>query len=80
VDGDADAAVEARIQTGWNKFRHLEVGPLLSKQCLPIMREDYTVAVFEAVCCMEVRPGLLGTRMSWHFSKQRSEWSGGCVR
>jgi len=49
VDGDADAAVEARIQTGWNKFRHLEVGPLLSKQCLPIMREDYTVAVFEAV-------------------------------
>ena len=21
VDGDADAAVEARIRTGWNKFR-----------------------------------------------------------
>ena len=23
VDGDADAAVETRIQIGWNKFRHL---------------------------------------------------------
>jgi len=28
VDGDADAAVEARIQIGWNKFRHLV--PLLT--------------------------------------------------
>ena len=28
VDGDADAAVEARIQIGWNKFRQLV--PLLS--------------------------------------------------
>jgi len=23
VDGDGDAAVEARIQMGWNKFKHL---------------------------------------------------------
>jgi len=23
VDGDADAAAETRIQTGWNKFRQL---------------------------------------------------------
>jgi len=23
VDGDADAAVEARVQIGWNKFRQL---------------------------------------------------------
>jgi len=23
VDGDADAAMEARIQTGWNTFRQL---------------------------------------------------------
>jgi len=29
VDGDADAAVVARIQTGWNKFRQWH-------QCLPI--------------------------------------------
>ena len=29
VDGDADAAVEARIRIGWNKFRQLV-------PCLPI--------------------------------------------
>jgi len=28
VDGDADAAEEARIRTGWNKFRQL--APLLT--------------------------------------------------
>jgi len=28
VDGDADAAVKARIRTGWNKFRQLV--PLLT--------------------------------------------------
>jgi len=30
VDGDADAAVEARIQIGWNKFRQLT--PLLTNK------------------------------------------------
>jgi len=30
ADGDADAAVEARIQTGWNKFR--QVVPLLTNR------------------------------------------------
>jgi len=30
VDGDADAAVEARVCKGWNKFRQLV--PLLSKK------------------------------------------------
>jgi len=30
VDGDADAAVEARIRIGWNKFRQLV--PLLTNQ------------------------------------------------
>jgi len=32
-----------------------------------------------AACCMEVRPGLYGKKMWWHFSEQRWEWSGGCV-
>ena len=33
VDGDVDAAVEARIRIGWNKFRQLV--PLLTKRtCL----------------------------------------------
>jgi len=30
VDGDADAAVEARIRIGWNKFRQLV--PLLTNK------------------------------------------------
>ena len=30
VDGDADAAVEARIRNGWNKFRQLV--PLLTNE------------------------------------------------
>ena len=37
VDGDADAAVEARIQTGWNKFRQL-VPLLTNKDVSLIMR------------------------------------------
>ena len=51
VDGDADAAVEARIRIGWNKFRQLV--PLLTNK-----EEGCTVVVCEAACCMEVRPGL----------------------
>jgi len=43
MDGDADAAVESRIQTGWNKFKQYH--------CLPIY-------VCKLVCCMKVRPGL----------------------
>ena len=38
VDGDADAAVEARIRIGWNKFRQL-VPLLTSKDVSLIMRE-----------------------------------------
>ena len=37
VDGDADAAVEARIRTGWNKFRQL-VPLLTNKDVSLIMR------------------------------------------
>jgi len=35
VDGDADAAVEARIQIGWNKFRQLV--PLLTNKDLSLI-------------------------------------------
>jgi len=38
VDGDADAAVETRIQIGWNKFRQL-VPLLTNKDVSLIMRE-----------------------------------------
>ena len=37
VDGDADAAAEARIQIGWNKFRQL-VPLLTNKDVSLIMR------------------------------------------
>ena len=37
VDGYADAAVEARIRIGWNKFRQL-VPPLTNKDVSLIMR------------------------------------------
>ena len=36
VDGDADAAVEARIQIGWNKFRQL--APLLTNRDISLIR------------------------------------------
>jgi len=36
ADGDADAAVEARIRTGWNKFRQLV--PLLSNRNISLIR------------------------------------------
>jgi len=35
VDGDADAAVEARIRIGWNKFRHLL--PLLTNMDISLI-------------------------------------------
>ena len=57
VDGDADAAVEARIQIGWNKFRQL-VPLLTNKDVSLIMRGGCIVVVCKAACCMEVRPGL----------------------
>jgi len=38
VDGDVDAAVEARIRIGWNKFRQL-VPLLTNKDVSLIMRE-----------------------------------------
>jgi len=38
-----------------------------------------TAVVCEVVCYMEVRPGLPGKKMRWHFSEQRWEWSDECV-
>jgi len=37
VDGDGDAAVEARVRKGWNKFRQL-VPPLTNKDVSLLMR------------------------------------------
>jgi len=35
ADGDADAAVEARIRIGWSKFRQLV--PLLTNRDIPLI-------------------------------------------
>jgi len=44
VDGDADAAVEARIRIGWNKFRQL-VLLFTNKDVSLIMRRLYSSCV-----------------------------------
>ena len=57
VDGDADAAVEARMRIGWNKFRQL-VPMLINKDVSLLMRGRLYKVVCKAVCFMKVRPGL----------------------
>ena len=54
VDGDAHAAVENRIQIGWNKFRQLV--PLLTNKDITFKVRGRLCEV-GLVCCMEVRPG-----------------------
>ena len=56
VDGDADAAVEARIRIGWNKLVHCLV--LTKKDVSLIMKgrlHSSCVCLCE-ICCTEVRP------------------------
>jgi len=57
IDRDADAALETRIQTGWNKFRQLV--PLLTNKDISLIVRGrlYSTSVCGVVCCMEVRPG-----------------------
>jgi len=43
VDGDANAAVENRIQIGWNKFRQLV--PLLTNKDIPLKMRLYSGCV-----------------------------------
>jgi len=50
VDGDADAAVEARILTEWNKFR--QAVPLLTNWIYHWLRGDCTAVVCKVLCCM----------------------------
>ena len=58
VDGDTDAAVDAKIRAGWNKFRKLV--PLLTNRDISLTRTEgsCTAVVCKVVCCMEVRLGL----------------------
>ena len=59
VDGDADAAVEARIRIGWNKFRQLV--PLLTNKDVSLILRGrlYSSCVRSSMLPnTEVRPGL----------------------
>jgi len=61
VDGDADAAVEARIRIGWNKFRQLV--PLLANK-------DVSLIVRGRLYSSCVRGGVLHGGETWPVGKE----------
>ena len=63
VDGDADAAVEARLRIEWNKFR--QSVPLLTNRNISLIRRGrlYSSCVRSSMLT-EVRPGLSGKKMT----------------
>jgi len=65
MDGDADAAVEARIRIGWNKFRQLV--PLLSNRDISVSlitrgRQYSSYVPSSMLPYMEVKPDLSGKK------------------
>ena len=70
VDGDAEAAVEARIRIGWNKFRQLV--PLLTNKDVSLIMTGrlYSSCVRSSMLHgSETWP--VRKKMWWHFSDQR---------
>jgi len=70
VDGDADAAVEARIRIGWNKFRQLVAW--LTNRDISLIRSGrlYSSCVQSSMLHgSETWPS--GKKMRWHFGEQR---------
>jgi len=63
VDGDADAAVEARIRIGWNKFRQLV--PLLTNK-------DVSLIMRERLYSSCVRSSMLHGNETWPVRKENS--------
>ena len=61
VDGDADAAVEARIRIGWNKFRQLV--PLLTNK-------DVSLIMRGRLYSSCVRSSMLHGSETWPVSKE----------
>ena len=61
VDRDADAAVEARIRTGWNKFRQLV--PLLTNK-------DVSLIIRERLYSSCVRSSMLHGSETWPVRKE----------
>ena len=67
VDGDADAAMEARIRIGWNKFRQLV--PLYHVSL--IMRERLYSSCVRNSMLQGSETWPVWKKMLWHFSEQR---------
>ena len=65
VDGEADAAVETRIQIGWNKFRQLV--PLLTNK-------DITLIVRGRLYSSCVRSGMLHGSETWPIRAVMFVW------
>jgi len=61
VDGDADAAVEAIIRTGWNKFRQLV--PLLTNK-------DVSLIMSGRLYSSCLRSSVLHGSETWHVRKE----------
>ena len=61
VDGDADAAVEARIRIGWNKFRQLV--PLLANKDVSLIMRGRLYSSY-------VRSNMLHGSETWPVSKE----------
>jgi len=61
VDGDADAAVEARIRIGWNKFR----------QPVPLLTNKNVSLIMRGMLCSScVRCSMMHVSETWPVSEQ----------
>ena len=63
VDGDADAAVETRIRTGWNKFRQLVTLPT---------NKDISLTVRGRLYSSCVRSSMLHGSETWPVRKENA--------
>ena len=70
VDGDADAAVEARIRIGWNKFRQL-VPLLTNKDVSLIMRGTLYSSCVRSSMLHGSETWPVRKEKWWYFSEQR---------
>ena len=66
----SDAAVEARIRIGWNKFRRLV--PLLTNRDISLIRRGRLYSsCLRSSMLHESETWPVGKEKRWHFSEQR---------
>jgi len=69
VDEDADAAAEARIRIGWNKFKQLV--PLLTNDISLIMRGRLYSSYVQSSMLYGSETWPVIKENKWHFNGQR---------